>query len=83
MPTPIRWQVPTELSPEEARVAAKLRRIGKFYALDLDWSDPAAHADALTRVLAEVDRLEQWVTAHVPSRTRRRCRPRSPRSAAS
>ena len=32
MPTPIRWQVPIELSPEEARVAAKLRRIGKFYA---------------------------------------------------
>jgi DDE family transposase/transposase-like protein DUF772 len=32
MPTPIRWTVPTELSPEEARVAAKLRRIGKFYA---------------------------------------------------
>ncbi len=32
MPTPIRWQVPTELSPEEARVAGKLRRIGKFYA---------------------------------------------------
>ena len=32
MPTPIRWQVPTDLSPEEARVAGKLRRIGKFYA---------------------------------------------------
>lgn len=31
MPTPIRWSVPTALSPEETRVAAKLRRIGKFY----------------------------------------------------
>ena len=31
MPTPIRWQVPIELSPEEARVAAMLHRIGKFY----------------------------------------------------
>ena len=31
MPTPIRWQVPSALSPEEERVAAKLRRIGKFY----------------------------------------------------
>lgn len=31
MPTPIRWHVPSELSPEEAHVAAKLRRIGKFY----------------------------------------------------
>ena len=31
MPTPIRWQVPVELSPEEARVAALLHRIGKFY----------------------------------------------------
>jgi hypothetical protein len=32
MPTPIRWNVPRELSPEEARVAAKLQRSGKFYA---------------------------------------------------
>lgn len=31
MPTPIRWQVPVELSPEEARLAATLHRIGKFY----------------------------------------------------
>jgi len=31
MPTPIRWQVPIELSPEEARVAAVLHRAGKFY----------------------------------------------------
>src|SRR5579872_715113 len=31
MPTPIRWHVPVDLSPEETRVAAKLRRIGKFY----------------------------------------------------
>jgi len=35
-------------------------------ALDLDWSDPAAHTDALARLLAEVDRLEQWVTTQVP-----------------
>jgi hypothetical protein len=31
MPTYIRWQVPTELSPDEQRIAQKLRRIGKFY----------------------------------------------------
>lgn len=31
MPTPIRWQVPHDLSPAETRVAAKLRRVGKFY----------------------------------------------------
>ncbi len=31
MPTPIRWRVPIELSPEEARVAAVLHRTGKFY----------------------------------------------------
>lgn len=31
MSTQIRWQVPVELSPDETRVAAKLRRIGKFY----------------------------------------------------
>jgi hypothetical protein len=32
-------------------------------ALDIDWQDPAAQADALARLLAEVDRLEAWVAA--------------------
>ena len=32
MPTPIRWSVPSELSPEETRLAARLHRSGKFYA---------------------------------------------------
>jgi hypothetical protein len=31
MPTPIRWQVPTTLTADEARVAQMLHRIGKFY----------------------------------------------------
>jgi len=31
MPTQIRWSVPSELSPEETRVAARLHRSGKFY----------------------------------------------------
>ena len=31
MLTPIRWQVPVELSPDEVRLAATLHRIGKFY----------------------------------------------------
>src|SRR5260370_42383782 len=31
MPTLIRWQGPVDLSPEEARVAAMLHRVGKFY----------------------------------------------------
>ena len=35
-------------------------------ALDIDWGDPAAQADALARLLAEVDRVEAWVAAHVP-----------------
>lgn len=35
-------------------------------ALDIDWADPAAQADALARLLAEVDRVEAWVAAHVP-----------------
>jgi hypothetical protein len=35
-------------------------------ALDIDWADPAAQADALARVLAEVDRVEAWVATHVP-----------------
>jgi hypothetical protein len=35
-------------------------------ALDIDWSDPAAHADALARLLAEVDQLDAWVTTQVP-----------------
>ena len=30
-------------------------------ALDIDWSDPRAQAEAWTRLLAEVERLEQWV----------------------
>jgi hypothetical protein len=35
-------------------------------ALDIDWSDPGAHAEALARLLGEVDRLEQWVPSQVP-----------------
>jgi hypothetical protein len=35
-------------------------------ALDIDWADPAAQTEALARLLAEVDRLEQWVATHVP-----------------
>ena len=35
-------------------------------ALDIDWQDPAAQAGALAQLLAEVDRLEAWVAAHVP-----------------
>ena len=36
-------------------------------ALDIDWSDPTAQTAALTRLLAEVDQLERWVHAHVPT----------------
>jgi len=32
-------------------------------ALDIDWQDASAQADALARLLAEVDRLEAWVAA--------------------
>ncbi len=35
-------------------------------ALDIDWTDPAAQSDALARLLAEVDRVEAWVAAHIP-----------------
>ena len=35
-------------------------------ALDIDWQDPIAQAEALARLLAEVDRLEQWVATQVP-----------------
>ena len=35
-------------------------------ALDIDWGNPAAQAEALARLLGEVDRLEQWVARHVP-----------------
>ena len=38
-------------------------------ALDIDWGDPTAQSDALARLLAEVDRLEQWVAAHVATAT--------------
>ena len=32
-------------------------------ALDIDWQDPTAQADALARLLAEVNQLEAWVAA--------------------
>jgi hypothetical protein len=35
-------------------------------ALDIDWTDPTAQADALARLLADVDRLEAWVATSVP-----------------
>lgn len=35
-------------------------------SLDIDWDDAAQQADALTRLLAEVDRLRAWVHDHVP-----------------
>jgi hypothetical protein len=35
-------------------------------ALDIDWTDPTAQAEALARLLADVDRLEAWVATHVP-----------------
>jgi hypothetical protein len=38
-------------------------------ALDIDWDDPAAQAVALAQLLAEVDRLEQWVVAHTDEAT--------------
>ena len=40
-------------------------------ALDIDWSDPAAQTAALARLLAEVEQLERWVLAHVPTDTSR------------
>ena len=33
-------------------------------ALDIDWDSPSERADALERLLGEVDRVEAWVTAH-------------------
>jgi hypothetical protein len=36
-------------------------------ALDIDWDDPAAQAAALERLLGEVDRVEQGVTAQPPT----------------
>lgn len=33
-------------------------------ALDIDWQDATAQAEALARLLAEVERLEAWVAAH-------------------
>jgi hypothetical protein len=33
--------------------------------LDIDWGDPGAQAEALARLLAEVDRLEDWVTTQI------------------
>lgn len=43
-----------------------LRATSLKAALDIDWGDPTAQADALARLLAEVDQVEAWVAAHVP-----------------
>ena len=60
MSTPIRWHVPTELSPEEARVATKLRRIGKFYVflrqVRAELFDEAFQAELA--LLCQVDLME-------------------------
>lgn len=37
-------------------------------ALDIDWDDPVQRADALDRLLAEVDRTEAWVSQHAEVR---------------
>lgn len=57
-----------QMSREEVCRAAGVTLVGRpslKAALDIDWTDPAAQAEALARLLAEVDRLEQWVAAHV------------------
>src|SRR6266542_1275196 len=58
-----------KVSRDEVLREAGLTRLGPSSlkaALDIDWGDPAAQAEALARLLGEVDRLEQWVTTHVP-----------------
>lgn len=58
-----------QVSREEILAGAGVTLLGASSlkaALDIDWGDPAAQADALARLLAEVDRVEAWVAAHVP-----------------
>lgn len=58
-----------KISREEVLAGAGVTLLGApslKAALDIDWGDPAAQADALARLLAEVDRVEAWVAAHVP-----------------
>jgi IS5 family transposase len=38
-------------------------------ALDIDWDDQIQRADALERLLGEVDRVEQWVATHAADET--------------
>jgi IS5 family transposase len=58
-------QIPREQVLREAGVT--LLGAGSLKAaLDIEWSDPTAQAEALARLLTEVDRLEQWVETHVP-----------------
>jgi hypothetical protein len=35
--------------------------------LDLDWSDPAQHAEAVATVERQVSRLQRWVKRHLPT----------------
>ena len=46
---------------EQAAGLTLLRGPSLKAALDIDWSDPLAQAEAWTRLLGEVERLEQWV----------------------
>ena len=46
---------------EQAAGLTLLRGPSLKAALDIDWSDPLAQAEAWARLLGEVERLEQWV----------------------
>lgn len=52
------------MQPQQVRHQAGLKLVGHSSlkaALDIDWDDEAAQADALGRLLGEVERLRAWV----------------------
>jgi hypothetical protein len=55
-------------TPESVRAAAGLQLVGGSSvkaALDIDWDDPAARSEALSSLLAEVERFKDWLREHL------------------
>jgi Transposase DDE domain len=57
-----------DVEPKVVRDRAELTLVGQSSlkaALDIDWDDPLAQADALQRLMAEVQKLRSWLVANL------------------
>jgi hypothetical protein len=58
------------VEPKVVHHRAELTLLGQSSlkaALDIDWDDPLAQADALQRLMAEVQKLRAWLVTHLKS----------------